>query len=48
MMPKKNETGMPDHLKESIENLSGYSMDDVRVHYNSADAYGYVEYGQAH
>ena len=22
MMPKKNETGMPDHLKESIENLS--------------------------
>ena len=34
-MPKKNETGMPDHLKESIENLSGYSMDDVRVHYNS-------------
>ena len=32
---KKNETGMPDHLKESIENLSGYSMDDVRVHYNS-------------
>ena len=35
MMPKKNETGMPDHLKESIENLSGYSMDDVRVHYNS-------------
>lgn len=35
MMPKKNETGMPDHLKADIENLSGYSMDDVRVHYNS-------------
>ena len=35
MIPKKNETGMPDHLKESIENLSGYSMDDVRAHYNS-------------
>ena len=32
---KKNETGMPDHLKAGIENLSGFSMDDVRVHYNS-------------
>lgn len=32
---KKNETGMPDHLKEGIESLSGFSMDDVRVHYNS-------------
>lgn len=32
---KKNETGMPDRLKVGIENLSGYSMDDVRVHYNS-------------
>ena len=31
----KNETGMPDHLKAGIENLSGFSMDDVRVHYNS-------------
>ena len=32
---KKIETGMPDHLKEGIESLSGFSMDDVRVHYNS-------------
>lgn len=32
---RKNETGMPDHLKAGIENLSGFSMDDVRVHYNS-------------
>ena len=32
---KKNETGMPEHLKEAIENPSGYSMDDVRAHYNS-------------
>lgn len=30
-----NETGMPDNLKAGIENLSGFSMDDVRVHYNS-------------
>ena len=32
---RKNETGMPDHLKNGIEELSGVSMDDVRVHYNS-------------
>lgn len=30
-----NHTGMPDNLKSGIENLSGYSMDDVKVHYNS-------------
>lgn len=33
---KKNETGMPDNLKAGIESLSGFSMDDVRVHYNSS------------
>lgn len=32
---KKNGTGMPDNLKAGIEDLSGFSMDDVRVHYNS-------------
>lgn len=32
---KSNNTGLPDNLKTGIENLSGYSMDDVRVHYNS-------------
>jgi hypothetical protein len=31
----KNETGLPNNLKSGIENLSGYSMDDVRVHYHS-------------
>jgi len=31
-----NRTGLPDNLKSGIENLSGYSMDDVRVHYNSS------------
>ncbi|CAM4280840.1 DUF4157 domain-containing protein [Pseudoalteromonas ostreae] len=30
-----NNTGLPDKLKSGIENLSGYSMDDVKVHYNS-------------
>ncbi|MET3026588.1 DNA/RNA non-specific endonuclease [Flavobacterium sp. UW10123] len=32
---KKNFTGLPDNLKSGIENLSGHSMDDVKVHYNS-------------
>jgi len=30
-----NRAGLPDKLKSGIENLSGFSMDDVRVHYNS-------------
>lgn len=34
-MKQPNNTGMPDNLKSGIENLSGYSMDDVKVHYNS-------------
>ncbi|GEM_PF-5579921 len=32
---KENNTGLPDNLKTGIENISGYSMDDVKVHYNS-------------
>ena len=32
---KENNTGLPDGLKTGVENLSGYSMDDVKVHYNS-------------
>ncbi|CAM1367401.1 hypothetical protein TSEDIMI_40097 [Tenacibaculum sediminilitoris] len=32
---KDNNTGLPDNLKMGIENLSGYAMDDVKVHYNS-------------
>ena len=34
--PRPNNTGMPDVLKAGIESLSGFSMDDVRVHYNSS------------
>lgn len=30
-----NRTGLPDNLKSGIEQLSGLSMDHVRVHYNS-------------
>ncbi|MBO7413625.1 MAG: DUF4157 domain-containing protein [Fibrobacter sp.] len=35
-VPRPNNTGMPDNLKFGIESLSGFSMDDVRVHYNSS------------
>ena len=34
--PRANNTGLPDQLKSGIESLSGMSMDDVRVHYNSS------------
>jgi len=34
--PRPNNTGLPDVLKTGIESLSGFSMDDVRVHYNSS------------
>lgn len=34
--PAPNRTGMPDNLKSGIENLSGHSLDDVQVHYNSS------------
>jgi hypothetical protein len=33
--PAGNNTGLPDNLKSGIENLSGLSMDDVKVHYRS-------------
>jgi hypothetical protein len=33
---KMNNTGLPDKLKTGLENLSGMSMDDVKVHCNSS------------
>lgn len=33
---KPNDTGLPDNLKSGIESLSGMSMDNVKVHYNSS------------
>jgi hypothetical protein len=33
--PRPNDTGLPDGLKSGIEALSGVSLDDVSVHYNS-------------
>lgn len=35
LQKKLNNTGLPDHLKAGVEHLSGFSMDNVRVHYNS-------------
>ncbi len=35
LQKKENYTGLPTNLKKGVENLSGFSMDDVRVHYNS-------------
>ncbi|HLP54711.1 MAG TPA: DUF4157 domain-containing protein [Fluviicola sp.] len=48
-----NNTGLPDNLKSGIENLSGYSMDDVKVHYNSdkpaqLNAHAYAQGNQIH
>ncbi|UTW67003.1 DUF4157 domain-containing protein [bacterium SCSIO 12643] len=45
---KMNNTGLPHQLKSGIESLSGYSMDDVKVHYNSSkpaqlNAYAYAQ-----
>jgi|GEM_PF-4818907 len=34
--PSGNTTGLPGGLKTGIEHLSGHSMDDVKVHYNSS------------
>jgi hypothetical protein len=31
----RNRTGLPDQVKSGVEQLSGMSLDDVRVHYNS-------------
>jgi len=33
---KADPHGLPEHLKNGIENLSGFSMDQVRIHYNSS------------
>ena len=34
--PRENDTGLPDKLKSGIESLSGISLDNVQVHYNSS------------
>lgn len=51
--PKENNTGLPDNLKAGAENLSGHSLDDVKVHYNSPEpaqlqAHAYARGTQIH
>ena len=36
VVDKPNNTGLPDNLKSGIEHLSGMSMGNVKVHYNSS------------
>ena len=36
-LDRPNQTGLPDNLKAGVESLSGLSLDDVKVHYNSSE-----------
>lgn len=50
---KENNTGLPDNLKSGIEDLSGYSLDDVKVNYNSdkpaqLQAHAYAQGSEIH
>lgn len=50
---KKNNTGLPDDLKTGMENLSGMSLDHVKVHYNSSkpaavQAHAYAQGSEIH
>lgn len=49
----ENKTGLPDNLRNGIEQLSGMDMSDVKVHYNSArpaqlNAHAYSEGREIH
>ncbi|MDE1462119.1 DUF4157 domain-containing protein [Spartinivicinus poritis] len=50
---QKNNTGIPDHIKQGAEQLSGISLDHVRVHYNSPkpaqlNAHAYAQGNEIH
>jgi GGDEF domain-containing protein len=50
---KENNTGLPDNLKIGMENLSGMSLDDVKVHRNSdkpaqLNAHAYAQGSEIH
>ena len=50
---ERNNTGLPDNIKNGVENLSGQSLDDVKVHLNSdkpaqMKAHAYAEGNQIH
>jgi len=53
MVAPENKTGLPDQLKTGVESLSGYSMNDVHVHYNSSkpaqlQAFAYTQGTEIH
>lgn len=53
LQSKENKTGIPDNIKNGVESLSGQSLDEVRVHYNSSKpaqlkAHAYAEGNQIH
>jgi hypothetical protein len=50
---KLNNTGLPDNLRAGVESLSGLSMDNVKVHYNSSqpaqlNAHAYAQGADIH
>ncbi|MBB6270794.1 hypothetical protein HDF26_001221 [Pedobacter cryoconitis] len=50
---QSNQTGLPENLKTGIESLSGFSMNDVKVHYNSdkpiqMEAHAYAQGSDIH
>ena len=53
LQSKENKTGLPENIKSGVEQLSGYSLDDVKVHFNSSKpaqlkAHAYAEGNQIH
>jgi hypothetical protein len=51
--PRANNTGLPDNLKSGVESLAGMSLDNVKVHYNSArpaqlEAHAYAQGSDIH
>lgn len=52
-LQKKSKSNLPDDLQSSMEALSGYSLDDVNVHYNSSkpaqlNAHAYAQGSDIH
>lgn len=53
LQERTNNTGIPNEIKDSAEKMSGYSLDDVRVNYNSdkpaqLQALAYTQGNQVH
>tara|TARA_B100001093_G_scaffold66104_1_gene56044 strand:+ start:6490 stop:8040 length:1551 start_codon:yes stop_codon:yes gene_type:complete len=50
---KSNNSSIPNNLKSGVENVTGVSMDDVKVHYNSSEpakvnAHAYAQGNEVH